>query len=123
MANRLAWDDRALINRLSTFDAQFDRALFVLSRVYATKATAYSRRNAPWTDRTGNARNGLSARAEKQGNIHRVTVFHGMPYGVWLETRFSGRFAIIRPTVDTLGPQFLADASKLFGKISGGREV
>lgn len=117
----LVWDDRQLVNALGSFNARYEKQLFGLTRIYATRATAYARKNAIWTDRTGNARNGLSSRGEKDGRVYRVTVFHGVPYGIWLEVKFSGRYAILRPTVDALGPQFLHDAGKLFSLASGGR--
>jgi hypothetical protein len=61
--------------------------------------TSYARQNAPWRDRTGNARNGLFARHISDPlNSHTLVVYHSMPYGFWLEVRWSGRYAIIGPT-------------------------
>ena len=36
---------------------------------------------------------------------HRLTVYHTMPYGLWLEVRWSGRYAIIGPTMVDIAPQ------------------
>jgi hypothetical protein len=72
----------------------------------APRAASYARQNAPWTDRTGNARNGLRAVHEKTPMVeHRLIVFHSMPYGLWLEIRWSGRYAIIAPTLHWTAPQ------------------
>jgi hypothetical protein len=64
------------------------------------------RDNAPWTDRTGNARNGLTAKHEFTPMVkHELVLFHTMPYGFWLEVRWNGRYAIIGPTMLEIGPE------------------
>jgi len=68
-------------------------------------AETYARENAPWTDRTGNARNGLFVVHEKEPMvIHRLITYHTMSYGLWLEVRWSGRYAIIGPTMFHTAP-------------------
>lgn len=70
------------------------------------RAESYARTNAPWTDRTGNARNGLFATHEKVPMVvHRLITYHTMPYGLWLEVRWSGRYAIIGPTMFHTAPE------------------
>jgi len=70
------------------------------------RAESYARQNAPWTDRTGNARNGLRVAHEKTPMVvHRLITYHSMPYGIWLEVRWSGRYAIIGPTMVAIAPQ------------------
>lgn len=71
-----------------------------------SQAESYARTNAPWTDQTGNARNGLFAAHTKIPMVeHRLIVYHTMPYGLWLEVRWSGRFAIIGPTMLHISPE------------------
>lgn len=117
MANGITWDDRALLNNLRTFDARVDRAIVATMKYHATRAVAFARQNAPWTDRTTNARNGLFARQEKDGSTHRIVIGHTVPYGIWLEVRFSGRYAIIRPTIDHEGPEVMRTISRLYDRI------
>lgn len=88
----------------------------------------YARPNAPWTDRTGDARKELRAGVEREGT--QVTVFleHGVPYGIYLENRFNGRFAIIRPTMEAfkrLAPKIMAGGVKaaLSGKGAQLRDI
>lgn len=69
------------------------------------RARQYARINAPWTDRTGNARSGLDALYESDGGSHILTLFHRMPYGIWLEVAFSGRFGIIMKTLRAILPE------------------
>ena len=113
------WDDRALINHLKTFNARADRAITAAIGYHATQAQAYARTNAPWTDRTSNARNGLFAKAERKVPHYRIIISHSVPYGVWLEIRWSGRYAIIRPTVDHEGPELMKTVSGLFTSMFG----
>jgi len=60
----------------------------------------YARVNASWTDRTGDARAGLEAAVESDGDTVTVSLRHTVPYGIWLENLFNGRFAIILPTLE-----------------------
>lgn len=117
MASGVTWNDRTLLNNLRTFDARFDRALFATMQFHATRAQAYARSNATWTDRTSNARNGLFATATKEGKTYRIILAHSVPYGIWLEVRFSGRYAIIRPTIDQEGPQLMRTVEMIYGRM------
>lgn len=111
------WEDNGLLNQLKTFDARMDRVLTATVAYHSTKAEAYARANAPWTDRTSNARNGLFAKAERDRPHYRIIIAHSVPYGIWLEVRFSGRYAIIRPTVDAIGPDVMRTAAKAYDRI------
>lgn len=51
----------------------------------ASRAEAWMKENAPWTDRTTNARSGLFGRSERSGNIITVTFGHTVEYGQYLE--------------------------------------
>lgn len=81
---------------LPTIDAAVDLTFDAM----AARAASMMRENAPWTDRTGNARAGLKAVHESEPMVeHRLVLLHSMPYGIWLEVRWSGRYAIIGPTM------------------------
>lgn len=113
----MEWNDRALLNTLKTFDARADRAITAATAYHATRAVAYARSNAPWTDRTTNARNGLFARAERAAPVYRIIFGHSVPYGLWLEVRWSGRYQIIRPTVDHEGPELMKTVSMMYSRM------
>lgn len=117
--NAITWDNRQLINNLRTFDARMDRAITAATAYHATRAVAWARQNARWRDRTSNARNGLFARAERDTPVYRIVIGHSVPYGVFLEIRWSGRYAIIRPTVDHEGPELMKTVAAAYGRISG----
>lgn len=69
---------------------------------------AYAKENAPWTDDTTNARQGLQGAVTWSDPEH-FTIFlgHGddISYGVWLEVKQGGKFAIIVPTIMAFAPQ------------------
>jgi len=111
------WDDRELITGLSGFTKRMDQAIKVAIQYHATQAEAYARQNAPWADQTSNARNGLFAKTNQRGRSYRIIVGHSVPYGVWLEVRWSGRYAIIRPTIDREGPELMRTLSQMLSRM------
>jgi hypothetical protein len=77
---------------------------------------------ARWTDRTGNARSGLTAIADNsrsQSWHYEIVLFHSVPYGIWLEVRFAERYAIIKPTIRYEAPQYFDTASQVLNKMFG----
>jgi hypothetical protein len=83
-----------------------DRVLQAVAAVAQYTATAMqndAKANAPWTDRTGNARTGLFGTSEADFAGHVVTIYlsHGaiIDYGVWLELGASGRHSIVMKTM------------------------
>lgn len=83
----------------------------------APEVESYMKINAPWTDRTSNARNGLAARAYDENDEVGIVLFHQVDYGIWLETRFGGRYAIIDPTIEVMGPKVMARYNRLLERI------
>jgi len=76
----------------------------------AEEIEAYGKNNAPWTDRTGAARDGLVADVSLEGSDVVITFAHSVDYGLWLELIQDGTFAIIMPTLEALGPEILERA-------------
>lgn len=74
------------------------------------RVEAHARSNAPWSDITGRARNGLTARVYMEGGEVVLELAHSVDYGYWLEVIQEGRFAVIMPTLEALGPDILRDA-------------
>lgn len=105
MAKGFSWDDAVIVDAMAHMDSSVDRFLTAVIGYHAPQAEAHAKREAPWTDQTSNARNGLFAVpdfSERPGS-YRIVVGHSVPYGVWLETRWSGRYAILMPTVHAQG--------------------
>jgi hypothetical protein len=88
---------------LESFDNRLDHAVDATMHFMAPRVEAYGKLNAPWTDRTSNARNGLFAEPGGIGREHWIDFAHSVSYGIWLEVRFGGRYQIILPTIQTMG--------------------
>lgn len=93
----------------------------------------YMRSNAKWTDRTSNARQGLFAKYQggqsltfynvaKGGATNdkatwSIVCYHTMPYGIWLEVRWDGKYAIIYPTIVHEGKRIMKGLKGLIGRM------
>lgn len=77
-----------------------------MSRAMA-EAENNSKRMAPWTDRTGNARNSIFGHVVSGKDS--FVGYHGigMSYGVYLELANQGRYRVIWPTMDLLRNRLL----------------
>lgn len=84
-------------------------AVVALAQYTATQMQNAAKRNAPWTDRSGNARSGLYGTAEADFARKVVVIYlsHGamIDYGVWLELANGGRYAVIMRTMEAHLPE------------------
>lgn len=116
MASGFRWEEGSLFRRAPQVAERIDAMVSLVTEYYSTRSQTYMRANAPWTDRTTNARNGLTARAQHLPlKSHMIILSHGVPYGIWLEVRWSGRYSIIDPTMRHIGPQVLAMIARNWG--------
>ena len=87
----------------------------------ATKASeieAKMKLNRPWTDRTNMAKTMLSAKvSQPSDNLIRITLAHGVEYGIWLELANEQNYAIIAPTINEEGPRIISDLNNLMSKL------
>lgn len=113
----IRFTEDTLTPSLAQLDPQLHSAISALIEFYSDFAEGYMRNNAPWTDRTGNARQGLFARAITSGDQYVIIIYHTMPYGIWLEVRWNGRYAIILPTVESVGPKLMSGLRGLFRRM------
>lgn len=76
--------------------------------------------NAPWHDRTTNARNGLFANAAKfSGRVFGIILGHSVTYGIYLErgTRYMRARPIIIPTLNRYGPKVMGTFKKILDRL------
>jgi len=124
MSVTLDFDRRDLGRSLKTLPDEVDGMVHAVMSYQSTAAVGYMKTNARWTDRTGNARNGLSTEVEwVPRERHAIRLFHRVTYGIFLETRWAGKYAIILPTIQKYGPDTMRLLSKLFGRLGSGRTV
>jgi hypothetical protein len=85
---------------------------------YRENAEEWCKQNAPWTDRTGEARRGLLGQAIDSKNKIGFEVLHTVEYGTYLETANDGKDAVLFPCIRHFWSAFMKDAQDFFsGKI------
>lgn len=134
MAEAFDIDLDKLVQGLDLFNQRIQSAISNIVQYNAIDMTGYMRDNAPWNDDTGAARNGLHTRSFQQqegatyggplgsGGANKWTIIaaHSVPYGFYLETKWSGKYAIIEPTIQHFGPIVLEGLRSVFDRIRGG---
>jgi hypothetical protein len=99
---------------------EYTQTVFVAGRkeayVLAAEMQQWAKDNAPWMDRTGDARAGLRGEVDEEvGAIGVIILTHDplLDYPIWLEIAHQGRFAIIAPAIDYWGPIFFKRMKRL----------
>ena len=112
---KVTYDDRRLRSNLERYEDHVDEMLGVIMDYHAARGLARMKTEAPWTDRTGAARSGLFSVVEhpKKGS-YTIIFSYSVHYGFWLEVKFSGRDAIIRPTIVSQGHELMQDIRRKF---------
>jgi hypothetical protein len=113
---RLTLEEDTLTPTLKALPRVIDGIIALTLNYYEPKMENHAKLNAPWEDQTSNARNGLAARSGKEGKTRFIVLFHQVPYGIYLETRWSGKYAIIMPTIEEFGPQVMDTFQKILEK-------
>lgn len=90
------------------------QAIQALANRYAPEIEAWLKQNKQWVDRTGNATQGLYAEVEATLTEIVIAFDHSVEYGIWLELKHQGQYAIIAPALDYFAPKFWADVQALF---------
>jgi len=82
---------------------------------FAPVLETYARKNAPWTDRTSNARTGLHTWVEELSkDIVVLYLSHSVYYGIFLETRAAGRWSAVWPAIQAHLPKITAMLKSIF---------
>lgn len=111
-------DMSTLIKGVVRLDDRLDRAISGAVKFRSHIAEGWMKENAPWTDRTGNARSGLTATSEHEPKVHHtIHLFGRVPYIIWLEVRFAGRYSIIIPAILDQGPKLMRTFTKIIDRL------
>lgn len=109
---KISYDDRALKINLREYSDELDRAVRFAMDYHAAEGAARMKMNAPWSDQTGAARSGLFTVTEHTKGHYTIVFSHSVNYGIWLEVKFSGRDAVIMPTILSVGQDLLQNLRK-----------
>lgn len=94
-----------LADALDRYGDRVLQTVAAIAQYTATQMQNDAKRDATWTDRTGNARTGLFGTSEADFAAKVVTIYlsHGatISYGIWLELGSSGRYSVIMKTLQS----------------------
>jgi hypothetical protein len=106
----------SLARRTEDYRQRLLEAAYQLARVFAVRIEAYAKAQARWTDRTGHARQGLTARAFRTAAGVVIALWHQATYGIWLEVAHAGRYAIILEALEQHYGPLMAALRRLVGR-------
>jgi hypothetical protein len=105
-------------------EEKLQRALYGVVKYWDGPVERYMKHNAPWTDRTTNARNGLFATAQKSQSTIAASNFaivlgHTVDYGIYLEAKpeDEGGRPIIMPTIKRYAPKVIKTLTKILNRM------
>jgi hypothetical protein len=112
------YDAQEIRTNIRNLDRRMESAIDATMDYEAAWATGQLKMRAPWTDRTGAARTGLLAVANKLGpGAHEIIMAYSVHYGIWLEIANSGKYAVIGPFMPILGRQVMHDLEHLIDRL------
>ena len=119
---RIVWVRNEITPALEALPSKIRQQISKEFESQVPKVQSYMKRNAPWNDRTGNARATLAAEFMGDRYIRRqaIRISHGVPYGIYLETRFAQKYAIITPTIRIEGDRIISEITGMLGRMTGG---
>ena len=118
MAFQLDYDASKLKKNLDTMSVKLGAVVLMYASTKASQLQSKMKLNRPWTDRTGMAKALLNAKvSQPDKNTVRITLSHGVDYGIWLELAHGKNYAIIAPTIREEGPRIVSDLNNLMSKL------
>ena len=121
MANpTIRFDISDMVKGLTSAQDRAEAAIRMYAETGAQKLQTEAKNNAPWTDRTGRARQGLNSYVSAVANGYRIALAHGVSYGIWLELAHEKRFSIIPQTIEYVGTfEIMPGFQNLLNRLGG----
>lgn len=113
MSFGIKFDAEKVLIGLTDFGTKMNAALRIYAETAAKDFESHAKRNRPWKDRTGRARQGLTGYVTPKGNSWRINIAHTVDYGIWLEYARNKKYAILEPTVRLKAKDVLDGLKKL----------
>jgi hypothetical protein len=104
---QLTWEipPSVLADGAQAYGRRVQDAIVATARIIEPRLEAHAKDTARWTDRTGNARAGLSTATVIASTLVEVFLFHTMDYGIFLEVAHAGKYAALYPSVVAVFPE------------------
>lgn len=106
--------DREMKRRMEQYGRDCRAAVHQLAEQFKAEIESDAKVNVPWEDRTTNARQTLFSVVDSETGRTTIYLSHGVDYGVMLELRYQGRYAIIMPTLEKFYPIIQRELRELF---------
>lgn len=113
------FDSSALMKGLESLEDKAGEAIQMYSETGAKKLEGFMKDEALWVDRTGAARQRLTGTVSKLAKGYRITLAHGVEYGLWLELAMEKKYAIIEPTIRLHGDEVMKGFENLLNRLVG----
>lgn len=118
MAIKIDYNSSSLNKNLQAMSTKVGAAVLMLASTEASRLESYMKLNRPWTDRTGMAKATLKAFVSQPSSDKiRITLSHGVDYGIWLELAHEKNWAIVIPTINQEGPEVIKHFQNLMYKL------
>lgn len=118
MAFQLDFENSEMKKKIDKMSVKLGAVVLMYAATKASKLQAQMKVKRPWTDRTGMAKALLNAKvSQPDKNTIRITLTHGVQYGIWLELANEKKYAIIAPTVREEGPRIVEELDNLMSKL------
>lgn len=118
MALTFNYSQSSLSQNLSKMTTKLGAVVLMYCGTKASELEAKMKSNRPWTDRTGMAKATLSARvSQPDQNTIRITLAHGVEYGIWLELAHEKNYAIVAPTIREEGPRVVEGLNNILSRL------
>lgn len=112
------FDLSGITGNLQQLPERYEKALMGYGNTVAQDMAGEARRDRPWTDRTAQAKQRITAYCKRTETGVRIYLAHGVDYGAYLEFAHEKKYAIIYPTLRKKGPEAMRALPRI---LEGGR--
>ncbi|MBQ0112199.1 MAG: hypothetical protein KBT03_03625 [Bacteroidales bacterium] len=118
MAITFKYNQSTLSKNLDKMSTKLGAVVLMYCGTKASELEAKMKVNRPWTDRTGMAKATLNAKvSQPDKNTVRITLAHGVEYGIWLELAHEKNYAIVAPTIRDEGPRVVQGLNNILSQL------
>lgn len=101
--------EQAFTSMFDAYAAQIHQIVYMVCLRRAPEIENWMKQNAPWTDRTGNARQTLHTQVIPAVTEITILLSHSVDYSIYLETKNAGVWGILAPAMDHFLPIIMQD--------------
>lgn len=107
-----------LIGEIESLEERFRAAVHMEAETISKEMESYAKVNRKWTDRSSLAKDNLRSVVSKPSeNLIRITLSHGVDYGIWLELANEQKYAIIKPTLEKYDAELMESVRGLLDRV------